>query len=372
MQEKADKYFKAGSFLYIEGEEESDSIYIIKKGQVKFIRSSSKIAKKKKKAKSGDIIGSISAFCNRPRIESAVAESDVIVSEIFKENFLSLLQKNYQIAFKILNNFAIELDTYNNLLITKNGNKSAFENETRLFKLSEYYYNKNINIAGYTLNKYLKLYPRGKFKKEINQTDIDFLTKKLTDANPRTRLNAIYRLAQLGSQADTAISDLKKLLQDTSEQIRTESIGAISKILPKENAFQLFTEYSNDKLPEIRSCGALGLGEVQPFNNKEATLLLIKLLTDDFAIVKSNALHSLINVGSAALEAVPSLIDKLSDKDKKIILLSIKALKNIARNNIYTGVTRIALKRLKKTSNDSLIKKESKNALKTLKKKIKN
>jgi CRP/FNR family transcriptional regulator len=157
--------FKKGSYIYIEGDEDINTVYIIEEGSVGFESSNQYVNRYKKSAKSGDIIGFVSSLSNQPRIESACALTDTQVAELSKSDFLTILQKNSDIAIKIINYFADELRRYDNLIFDTGTSHDTQSNDMRIYKLGEYYFRENsYQHAFYILNRFLQLYPESGLK----------------------------------------------------------------------------------------------------------------------------------------------------------------------------------------------------------------
>lgn len=152
-------------YIYIEGDEDIDSVYIIEEGSVGFESSNQYVNRYKKTAKSGDIIGFVSSLSNQPRIESAHALTDTKVAELSKSDFLNILQRNFDIAIKIINYFADELRRYDNLIFDTEVSQDTLPGDMRIYKLGEYYFRENsYQQAFYILNRFLQLYPESSLK----------------------------------------------------------------------------------------------------------------------------------------------------------------------------------------------------------------
>ncbi len=108
--------FKKGSYLYVEGDEDTNKIYIIQKGAVKLLCSNKWMEKITRTAGSGDIIGFVSTLCGRPRLESAIAMSDTSIIAMSRDDFINRTQTNHELAFRIINYFAKELRIYDDLI----------------------------------------------------------------------------------------------------------------------------------------------------------------------------------------------------------------------------------------------------------------
>ncbi len=63
--------FKAGAYVYIEGDEDSDEIFIVEKGEVELKSVNEQVKKYKSIINAGEVFGFTSSLCRRPRMESA-------------------------------------------------------------------------------------------------------------------------------------------------------------------------------------------------------------------------------------------------------------------------------------------------------------
>ena len=154
--------FKRGAYIYIEGDEDVDDIYLIEKGEVELKSVYEKIHRYRSIAREGEVIGFISSLCNRPRLQSAIARTDTEILTFKKPKFIELVQKNQEIAFKIIRTFADELRAYDDMMLSLSGDPDILSDDVRLFTIGMYYYRtENHPYASYVLNRYLQLYPAG-------------------------------------------------------------------------------------------------------------------------------------------------------------------------------------------------------------------
>lgn len=177
MKEQTRTIYKAGSYIYIEGDEDSDCVYIVEKGLVEFRSSTNRVRSHGNIAGTGDVFGSISSLSKRPRMETAFAKVNTSIITFTRETFLSVLQKNSEIALKLLDSFADELRLYDTMIFPLDINENVFQPEdVQLFKLGKYYYEENIIAnACYVLKRYLDLHPEGSDNDEARKmlADVD-------------------------------------------------------------------------------------------------------------------------------------------------------------------------------------------------------
>ncbi len=156
--------FKAGAYVYIEGDEDSDEIFIVEKGEVELKSVNEQVKKYKSIINAGEVFGFTSSLCRRPRMESALARRDSAVIAIKREKFINLVQSNPPVAFKIINYFAEELRMYNEMMFHLEAEEQSIEmpsDELRFFDMGEYYYAKgDLSYAFYIFSKFVRQYPR--------------------------------------------------------------------------------------------------------------------------------------------------------------------------------------------------------------------
>ncbi len=157
--------------MYIEGEEDVDTVYIVEKGLVEFKSSNERISTHGNTAAPGDVFGFISSLSRRPRMETAFAKVNSIVLAFTRDRFLALLQKNSNIAIKLLNSYADELRMFDTMIVQMGAQKDLFlPDEEQLFNLGSYYYrNGNNATAFYILTRYAQMYASGANSGEVRE-----------------------------------------------------------------------------------------------------------------------------------------------------------------------------------------------------------
>ena len=163
MKDRNRTIYRAGSYVYIEGDEDVDEVFIVEKGLVEFKSSNERVRTHGNSAGPGDVFGFISSLSRRPRMETAFAKVNSSVISFSREKFLALLQKNSDIAVKLINAYAEELRHYDTMIFPmEGGNGSALTEEHLLFELGAYYRAGGMKgHAGYVMKRYLDLYPGG-------------------------------------------------------------------------------------------------------------------------------------------------------------------------------------------------------------------
>ncbi len=138
--------FKKGTYIYIEGDDDIDSVYVIEEGSIGFILSLS----------------------NQPRIESAFTLSDARVAELLKSGFLAILDKNPDLAIKIINYIADELRSCENLMFDTGTGTHYEAGDIRFYKPGEYYFEeKSYQLAHSILLRFLRFYPDSGLKGQV-------------------------------------------------------------------------------------------------------------------------------------------------------------------------------------------------------------
>jgi CRP-like cAMP-binding protein len=162
VEKTKETFFKEGAYIFVEGDEDVDEIYIVESGAIELKSSYEKIKRYRTLIREGGIFGLISSLCKRPRMQSAVAKSDSVVLTFRRTKFIELVQQNPEIAFKIIRSFAEELRVYDEMLLSLYSDSETPTDDMRLFNLGEYYYRSDMYpYAHHILSKYLKLYPNG-------------------------------------------------------------------------------------------------------------------------------------------------------------------------------------------------------------------
>ncbi len=163
MEQFKKRVFKKGAYIYVEGDETVDEIYIVERGIVQLKPSNDRIKRYKEFVRDGEVFGFISSLCQRPRMESTIAKTDSIIIIVSRSRFIDLVQKNPEIALKILKNFAEELRQYDEMMFSlQQGDTDIGSDELKIFDMGSYYFKtQNYPFASYILNRYMALYPAG-------------------------------------------------------------------------------------------------------------------------------------------------------------------------------------------------------------------
>ncbi|TFH41093.1 MAG: cyclic nucleotide-binding domain-containing protein [Chrysiogenales bacterium] len=163
MKDRNRTLYKAGSYIYIEGDEDVEEVFIVEKGHVEFKSSNERVNTHGNNAGPGDVFGFISSLSRRPRMETAFAKVTSSIVSFSRERFLSLLQKNSDIALKLINSYAEELRVYDTMIFPLEGGRDMFlPQDIQLFELGSYYHvNGMKENATYVMSRYMELFPDG-------------------------------------------------------------------------------------------------------------------------------------------------------------------------------------------------------------------
>ncbi|HPS57991.1 MAG TPA: cyclic nucleotide-binding domain-containing protein [Spirochaetota bacterium] len=165
-----EKRFQKGSYLFIEGDDESGAVYLVKKGRVRHHCTSPGLSAALTDAGEGDFIGFISAFSGRPRLSSAVAVVDTAAVRIESESLFTMLAEKKEIAMKIMNSYSQALQKYDHVLMGIKPITLLYPRNMSLMRLGEYYMDKgDSTLALYIFNRYIQLYPDSENLEEVEQ-----------------------------------------------------------------------------------------------------------------------------------------------------------------------------------------------------------
>lgn len=187
--------FKKGAYVYVEGDEDVDEVYIIEKGTVELVSENKQIKRYKTVVTDGEIFGFITALIKRPRMESVVALKDTVVITVNRAHFIYMVQRNPEIAIKIIRYFAEELRLYDEMMFSmKEGDTSMVPEELRLFNVGEYYNRaKSYKYAYYVLKRYCELYPAG-IEIDSAKTILQEIEKMGMRSVPEPVKSGVYKL----------------------------------------------------------------------------------------------------------------------------------------------------------------------------------
>ena len=132
--------FKKGSFITVEGKEDTNVFYIIRSGAVQVQKEATIVEEDTGNILNpGDFFGVISTMSSHPHIETAIALTDVVLIVVRRDQFGILIQKNAPIALKIIRSFSRKLRFFDAALTRMNFKTAVEEDPSQLIHLGEFY-----------------------------------------------------------------------------------------------------------------------------------------------------------------------------------------------------------------------------------------
>ena len=104
--------FRKGSYLVVEGKENTDHFYIIQKGNVQCMKASGSGLAPTVYGP-GDFVGVVPCMSDHLQIETAIALSDVMAISVRKDQYPELISQNTPVALKIIKTFANRMRVMN-------------------------------------------------------------------------------------------------------------------------------------------------------------------------------------------------------------------------------------------------------------------
>jgi CRP-like cAMP-binding protein len=153
--------YKKGSYIVVEGKENADHFFIIQQGKVK-ISKELEMVKENNILGPGDFFGVVSAMSSHSHIETAQAMEDVILVVVHRTQYSGLIQKNPQVAMKIIVQFSKRLRYLDESLSEHTLKKTVKVGESDFFTMGEYYARHGqYKQAFYAYTRYIEYYPEG-------------------------------------------------------------------------------------------------------------------------------------------------------------------------------------------------------------------
>jgi HEAT repeat protein len=147
---------------------------------------------------------------------------------------------------------------------------------------------------------------------------IEPLSRLLHSPDPGTRREAIFALAQMGSNADAIVPELIEALQDKQFPFPGAAAYALGRLRSKDATEALKWSLKEHKEPLVRLATACALIEIDP-DNDENTRLAIPYLTaalkHERPEIRREAARALGRLGKRAIHVASDLQKGLSDKD---------------------------------------------------------
>jgi CRP-like cAMP-binding protein len=160
--------FPKGSYITLEGKQNADRFFIIRRGNVRLYKELEVVAEEGRSILGpGDFFAVISTMSSHRHIETAQALTDVTLISVQKEQYGQLIQNNTPVAMKIILQFSKRM-RYLDEALTRLTLKSTAENDpAHLYDVGAYYNKQSqFDQAYYAYYQYVKYCPGGK---NVNQ-----------------------------------------------------------------------------------------------------------------------------------------------------------------------------------------------------------
>lgn len=154
-------HFKKGSYLFVEGNPESDRFYILQKGFVRTFKDL-EVESSENNLGPGDFAGVISCTAGKKQIETVVAVTDVQAISVKKDQYPELIKTNASVALKIIRTFAKRMRLLNEKLTQLTLKNITTATPEQLYIIATYYEKvAQYNSAIYGYYQYMKECPNG-------------------------------------------------------------------------------------------------------------------------------------------------------------------------------------------------------------------
>ena len=174
--------FRKGSYLVVEGKENTDHFYILQKGNVQcFKASGSGLAPTVYGP--GDFVGVVPCMSDHLQIETAIASTDVMAISVRKDQYPELISQNTPVALKIIKTFANRMRVMNEMLTKATLHSVVQDTYEQIFKVASFYEKSAFSdIAVFAYYQYLKTKPEG--------PNADLAKQRFVALKPKT--HAVY------------------------------------------------------------------------------------------------------------------------------------------------------------------------------------
>ncbi len=154
--------FRQGTYVLVEGKENTDRFLIIQSGNVKVHIQNERPGTPPQILGPGDFIGVISCMSQHSQIETVVAMSDVVCISVLRDQYPELIEKNTPVAMKIIRTFAHRMRVLNETLMLQTLSDSSTDLPDQIYDVAVYYDNlKQYSIASFAYYQYIKLCKEG-------------------------------------------------------------------------------------------------------------------------------------------------------------------------------------------------------------------
>jgi CRP-like cAMP-binding protein len=153
--------YKKDQYIIVEGQQNASCFFIIQQGKVRIYKEAM-VEGDKEELGPGDFFGVIATMSSHSHIETAQALTDVVLVSVNQNQYVGLIQKNTEIAQKIILHFSKRLRALNETLARLTLKNTAEDGPSHLYDVAEYYLSqKQYNQAMYAYGQYVKYCPDG-------------------------------------------------------------------------------------------------------------------------------------------------------------------------------------------------------------------
>ena len=153
--------FRKGTYLVVEGKENTDHFYIIQQGNVQCMKSSGSGLAPTMYGP-GDFVGVVPCMSDHLQIETAIATTDVMAISVRKDQYPELISQNTPVALKIIKTFANRMRVMNEMLTKATLHSVVQDTHEQILKVANFYEkNAFTDVAVFAYYQYLKTKPEG-------------------------------------------------------------------------------------------------------------------------------------------------------------------------------------------------------------------
>ncbi len=154
--------YTANSYLCVEGTDSNDRFFIIQSGKVQCYHETKILIGSTKTLGPGDFVAVIPCMSGHAQTETVIAQTDVKVIVVRRDQYMELVKRNTPIAIKLVRYFAREMRQLNDMRTKITLKKTINDSPEEMFRIAEYYDNQGeTDIAVYGYFQYLKKCPHG-------------------------------------------------------------------------------------------------------------------------------------------------------------------------------------------------------------------
>jgi CRP-like cAMP-binding protein len=154
--------FPCGATISTPTEKPSERFYVIRSGKVYISSTSKALFEGREHLEHGDFFSVASTLAHRPSNITAVAETDVTLTEVSKDRFADLIDKNLPLSTKILKYLSARLRILNEELIYGKVELPHDPDLSHLYNFAVYFMKRNLFRSAYcAFYQYLNYCPSG-------------------------------------------------------------------------------------------------------------------------------------------------------------------------------------------------------------------